>query len=33
MQKLTKKLGEQMAKGADLDAVIKQKLRSLGYEF
>ena len=33
MQKLTKKLGEQMAKGAELDAVIKQKLGSLGYEF
>jgi type I restriction enzyme M protein len=33
MQKLTKKLGEQMVKGAELDAVIKQKLRSLGYEF
>ena len=32
MQKLTKKLGEQMAKGAELDAVIKQKLGSLGYE-
>jgi type I restriction enzyme M protein len=33
MQKLTKKLGEQMAKGADVDVVIKKKLRSLGYEF
>ncbi len=33
MQKLTEKLGEQMAKGAELDAVIKQKLGSLGYEF
>jgi len=33
MQKLTKKLGEQMAKGADADVVIKKKLRSLGYEF
>jgi type I restriction enzyme M protein len=32
MQKLTKKLGEQMAKGAELDTVIKQKLGSLGYE-
>jgi type I restriction enzyme M protein len=32
MQKLTQKLGEQMAKGADLDAMIKQKLGSLGYE-
>jgi type I restriction enzyme M protein len=33
MQKLTKKLGEQMAKGADLDALIRQKLGGLGYEF
>jgi type I restriction enzyme M protein len=33
MQKLTEKLGEQMAKGAELDAVIKQKLGGLGYEF
>jgi type I restriction enzyme M protein len=33
MQKLTEKLGEQMAKSAELDAVIKQKLGSLGYEF
>jgi len=33
MQKLTKELGEQMVKGAELDAMIKQKLRSLGYEF
>ena len=33
MQKLTKKLAEQMAKGAELDVVIKQKLGSLGYEF
>jgi type I restriction enzyme M protein len=33
MQKLTEKLGEQMAKGAELDAVIKKKLGSLGYEF
>jgi type I restriction enzyme M protein len=33
MQKLTEKLGEQMAKGAELDAVIRQKLGSLGYEF
>jgi type I restriction enzyme M protein len=33
MQKLTEKLGEQMAKGAELDAVIKQKLGSFGYEF
>ncbi len=33
MQKLTEKLGEQMAKGAELDAVIRQKLGGLGYEF
>lgn len=33
MQKLTDKLGEQMAKGAELDAVIRQKLGGLGYEF
>jgi type I restriction enzyme M protein len=33
MQKLTEKLGEQIAKGAELDALIKQKLGSLGYEF
>ena len=33
MQKLTEKLGEQMAKGAELDAVIRQKLGRLGYEF
>lgn len=33
MQKLTEKLGEQMEKGAELDAVIKQKLGDLGYEF
>ncbi|QWD79440.1 SAM-dependent DNA methyltransferase [Polynucleobacter sp. MWH-Spelu-300-X4] len=33
MQKLTEKLGEQMAKGAELDAVIKQKLGGLGYDF
>jgi type I restriction enzyme M protein len=31
MQKLTEKLGEQMAKGAELDAYIKQKLGELGY--
>jgi type I restriction enzyme M protein len=31
--KLTEKLGEQMAKGAELDAVIRQKLGGLGYEF
>jgi len=33
MQTLTAKLGEQMAKGAELDALIRQKLRGLGYEF
>lgn len=33
MQKLTKKLGEQMSKGAELDLVIRQKLGGLGYEF
>lgn len=33
MQKLTEQLGEQMAKGAALDALILQKLGRLGYEF
>ena len=33
MQVLTEKLGEQMAKGAELDQVIRQKLGGLGYEF
>lgn len=33
MQKLTEKLGEQMAKGAELDTLIRQKLGGLGYEF
>ncbi|WP_423680189.1 MULTISPECIES: type I restriction-modification system subunit M [unclassified Undibacterium] len=33
MQKLTEKLGEQMAKGGELDALIRQKLGGLGYEF
>ncbi len=33
MQKLTEKLGEQMAKGAELDALIRRKLGGLGYEF
>ncbi|MDD3353291.1 class I SAM-dependent DNA methyltransferase [Zoogloea sp.] len=33
MQKLTEQLGEQMAKGAELDALIRTKLRGLGYEF
>ena len=32
-QTLTEKLGEQMAKGAELDALIRLKLGSLGYEF
>jgi type I restriction enzyme M protein len=33
MQNLTEKLGEQMAKGAELDQLIRQKLGGLGYEF
>lgn len=33
MQRLTEQLGEQMAKGAELDALIRQKLDGLGYEF
>jgi len=33
MQQLTEKLGEQMAKGAELDELIRQKLGGLGYEF
>lgn len=33
MQKLTKKLGEQMERGAELDSVIRQKLEGIGYEF
>lgn len=33
MQTLTEKLGEQMAKGSELDALIKHKLEGLGYEF
>ena len=33
MQRLTQQLGEQMAKGAELDALIRQKLGGLGYEF
>ena len=33
MQTLTAKLGEQMTKGAELDALIRQKLKGLGYEF
>lgn len=33
MQKLTEQLGEQMAKGAELDQLIRKKLGGLGYEF
>ncbi len=33
MQRLTEKLGEQMAKGAELDTLIRRKLGGLGYEF
>ncbi|MFN7043359.1 MAG: N-6 DNA methylase, partial [Acidovorax temperans] len=33
MVKLTERLGEQLARGAELDAVIRQKLGGLGYEF
>ncbi|MCV2362275.1 type I restriction-modification system subunit M [Paucibacter sp. DJ1R-11] len=33
MTRLTEKLGEQMAKGAELDALIRAKLGGLGYEF
>ena len=33
MQKLTEKLGEQMARGAELDQSIRQRLGGLGYEF
>lgn len=33
MQHLTEKLGEQMAKGVELDSLIKIKLGSLGYDF
>ena len=32
MQQLTEKLGEQMAKGAELDQLIRAKLGELGYE-
>jgi len=32
MLKLTEKLGEQMAKGAELDKLIRHKLGRLGYE-
>ena len=33
MQALTEKLGEQMAKGVELDQLIRVKLGGLGYEF
>ncbi len=33
MQQLTEKLGEQMAKGAELDTLIRKKLGGMGYEF
>jgi type I restriction enzyme M protein len=33
MLKLTETLGEQMAKGVELDLLIRQKLGGLGYEF
>ena len=33
MQQLTDKLGEQMARGTELDQLIRQKLGGLGYEF
>jgi type I restriction enzyme M protein len=33
MLQLTEKLGEQMARGAELDALIRQKLGGVGYEF
>jgi hypothetical protein len=33
MQTLSAKVGKQMAKGAELDALIRQKLGGLGYEF
>ncbi|OUL72174.1 type I restriction-modification system subunit M [Paraburkholderia hospita] len=33
MRKLTEKLAEQMAKGAELDELVRQKLGGLGYEF
>jgi len=33
MQQLTEKLGEQTAKGAELDQLIRAKLGGLGYAF
>ena len=33
MARLTEQLGEQMAKGVELDQLIRQKLGGLGYEF
>jgi type I restriction enzyme M protein len=33
MQQLTERLSDQMAKGAELDQLIRQKLGGLGYAF
>ena len=33
MQLLTEKLGEQMAKGAELDQLIRKQMGGIGYEF
>ena len=33
MQQLTEKLGEQRANGAELEGLMRQQLRGLGYEF
>jgi type I restriction enzyme M protein len=33
MQMLTERLGEQMAKGSELDQLIRQKMGGLGYDF
>lgn len=33
LRTLTEKLGEQMARGAELDALIRAKLGRLGYDF
>jgi len=33
MHRLTAQLGEQMARGAQLDVVIREKLKGLGYGF
>jgi len=32
MQRLTAQLGEQMTRGAELDAIIRKKLGALGYD-